>query len=89
MKTWWKTFEKTYNVQFFKYTVVDGHQDVKDKYNISDPPTVIFFRNCTELERIDNFEESDPNVPDTSKPGVESNDEKRLKQKIIELHEKK
>jgi len=89
MKTWWKTFEKIYNVQFFKCTVVDSHQDVKNKYKISDPPTVIFFRNGTELERIDNFEESDPNVPDTSKPGVESNDEKRLKQKIIELYGKK
>jgi len=89
MKTWWKSFEAKYNAEFFKCTVVDGHQDLKDKYKISDPPTVIFFRNGTEIERINNFEESDPNAPDTSKPGVESNDEKRLKKKIAELHAKK
>ncbi len=89
MKTWWKNFEAKYNAEFFKCTVVDGHQDLKDKFKISDPPTVIFFRNGTEIERINNFEESDPNAPDTSKTDVESNDEERLKDKIIELHGKK
>ncbi len=89
MKNWWKTFETKHNAQFFKYIFVEGQKDIKDKFKVTNPPTVIFFRNGTEVGRINNFEESDPNIPDTSQPGVESNDERTVKTKIIELSQKK
>jgi hypothetical protein len=89
MKNWWKTFETKYNAQFFKYIFVEGQKDIKDKFKVTDSPTVIFFRNGTDIGRIDNFEEANPNIEATSQPGVESNDEKTLKTKIIELSQQK
>jgi hypothetical protein len=50
---------------------------------------LFFFRNGSEIGRIDDFESNPMTAADTIKPGVESNDKKRLKDKIIELYEKK
>jgi len=85
MKNWYQNFETTHSVQFFKCTVTDGEQDIKKKYGITDPPAVIFFRNGKQIGKINDFEESNPKIANTTKPNEESNDEKKLKNKIIEL----
>jgi hypothetical protein len=89
MKYWVNTLEKTYDVQFFKCTVTDGKQDIKDKYGIEDPPAVIFFRNGKQIGKINDFEESNLKIVNTTKPNGKSNDEEKLKNKIIELKENK
>jgi hypothetical protein len=89
IKSWHKDFEKKYDVQFFKCIVGNDNQDFEQRFEIKNQSAVIFFRNGIKIEKIDDFEESDPNIQDTSRHDQESNDEKQLKQKIIELQPKK
>lgn len=84
MKSWWKTYQTKYHVQFFKCTVIDGPQEMKTKFEVLVAPTVIFYRDNKKVDRIDNFDESDPNISDTAMPGTESKDEKRVKARIEE-----
>ncbi|CAF1197074.1 unnamed protein product [Adineta steineri] len=89
MKSWAKKFESDYNAQFYKCVVVDGEQDIKKEFKINEPPVVIFFRNGEILEKIDQFIESDPNQSDITKPGEDSKDEKKVKERLIHHHNQK
>jgi hypothetical protein len=89
MKRWRKIYEAKHSVQFYKYILADGEHDAKKKYSVTLPPIVVFFRNGVEIERIANFEESDPYVSNTTKPDEESNDEKRIKERLNHWCEKK
>ena len=89
MNSWRNTYETKYGVRFYKYVVTDGKEDIKTKYKIENAPTVVFFRDGEDIDRIDNFEESDPFVQSTTEQDKESNDEKKLKEKIVALCESK
>jgi hypothetical protein len=79
MKNWRKNYA---DVQFYKFIVEDGEQDVKKQYNFKEPPAVVFFSGGNQLERISDFMESDPNASEPKGLRGESKDEKRLKARI-------
>ena len=59
-----------------------------NEFHIEDTPTLVFIRNGTMISRIDKLNESNPNKIDNAGIEAESEDEKRVKQKLQELCKK-
>ncbi|CAF3021048.1 unnamed protein product [Rotaria socialis] len=81
----WRDGYQNKGVQFYKCIISRGKQDIKTEFNIKKTPTFVFIRGGKEVDRIEDLEESDVNVTNQTKPGEESNDEKKLKSKLNEL----
>ncbi|CAF1575342.1 unnamed protein product [Rotaria magnacalcarata] len=81
----WRNDYKNNGVQFYKCIISRGKQDIKTEFKIKKTPTFVFIRGDKEVDRIEDLEESDVNVKNPTKPGEDSNDEKRLKSKLNEL----
>ena len=76
---------KPYQTEFYKYVTTKGEQQIKTDFGIKRTPAIICVRDGRIAERIDDLDESNPAVADTTKPGEESNDEKRVKQILDKL----
>lgn len=85
LKSWWHDYEKKHHAKFYKYIVAKGKQDIKTQFKIERLPTIIFMRNGEEIERIDHFDESNPDITDQATTGGQSNDDKLLNKKLDEL----
>ncbi len=84
-KKWQKNYETIYNVVFYKCIITEFEQVMKTQFNIQDTPTLVFIRNGAEIGRIEDLIESNPNKVDQTGIDEESEDEKRVKQKLDEL----
>lgn len=73
---------------FYKCIITEHEQVMKTQFNIQDTPTLVFIRNGTEISRIEDLNESNPNKVDQAGIDEESEDEKRVKQKLNELYKK-
>lgn len=58
------------------------------EFTIKDTPTLVFIRNGIVISRIEDLNESDPNKADPAGIEAESEDEKRVKQRLQELCKK-
>lgn len=76
-------------MEFYKYIITKGKQEIKTDFQINDTPTVIFYRDGTEVGRIEDFEEADPSNPPATNDIPETEDEKKLKNKLDELSKPK
>ena len=85
LRSWWYDYEKQHHAKFYKYIVAKGKQDIKTQFKIERLPTIIFMRNGEDIGRIDNFDESNPDIIDQASMGGQSNDDKLLKKKLVEL----
>ena len=88
-KKWQKHYENSYGVRFYKCIITDYEQVMKTQFNIRDTPTLVFIRNGTEISRIEDLNESNPNKVHQTGTDDESEDEKRVRQKLDELCKKK
>ena len=58
---------------------------MKSQLNIKDTPTLVFIRNGNEIDRIDDLDESNPNIDNSNNIKEESVDEQRVIQKLNDL----
>ncbi|CAF3848447.1 unnamed protein product [Rotaria sp. Silwood1] len=88
LKNWQNHYKNTYGTEFYKCIISRGKQKIKSDFKIEDTPTFIFIRDGSEICRIDDLEEANPNISQNILPVGESQDEKRLKAKLDELCKK-
>lgn len=87
LNSWRQEYEKKFKIQFLKCIIDKADINKEEKFKIQDTPTFVFIRNGVEIDRIDDLEESDPTVDNVTSAGEESNDENKIKQRLIKLCE--
>jgi hypothetical protein len=85
LKSWRHHYESEYGTKFYKYIITKGEQKIKTDFKIEDTPTILFIRSGAVIDRIDDLDEANPAIPNFTKEGEESKDEKRIKEKLDEL----
>lgn len=58
---------------------------MKNEFGIKDTPTLVFIRDGKPIDRIDNLEESNPDIAHSAEINGETADERRVRQKLNEL----
>ena len=87
LRRWCQEYEKKLPIKFYKLIIQRAQQHIQTDFKIDWVPAIVFMRNGQILDRIDDLNEGNPNIADKPLQDAESEDEKRIKQKIAKLCE--
>jgi hypothetical protein len=85
MESWQDECRKHHGAEFLKCIIGKGDAEFKAEHEITRLPTYVFIRNGNEIERTNDFAESDHTVPYATSSTKPKDEMAELKHKIIAL----